>query len=282
MRPRLPQSRLLRGLGAAVLVAVVGAGIVAGYGALQTSSAFPVDRIVVEGGGPALERSVRERANAAIGDATLLEVDIAGVERAVGDLPQVRSATVDRAFPDALVVRVRTERPVARAQVGDREIVLAASGRVLGAVGGDGGGLPRVSVAPSDIPGSGGRVTARAVLEQLRLATAAIRPLGVLAIGFDDGGLIASTRRGHQIRFGTADDLDVKIAAAGTVLRAAERPVRYVDVAVPSAPVLRGEEDDERTAYASPPAPESLRPIAEIGTWIADVSPGESIRTLFG
>ena len=282
MRTMLPESRLVRGVGVvALLTALVGL-LVFGYGALQASSAFPVDRIVVDGGGDGVSRAVRERARTALGPAGLLQVDATGVERAVEQLPTVRRATVDRSFPDTLVIRVVPERPVARVSVDDAEVLLGASGRIIGPVGAAGSGLPQVSAARSDIPGIGGTVQSRAVRDQLRLASASTRGLGIVGIGYDDTGLTASTRRGHQVRFGTADDLEVKIAAASAVLRAGDGPVRYVDVAVPEAPVVRGEEDDERTAYAPPPSTESLRPVAEIGTWITDVSPGESIRTIFG
>lgn len=282
MRTMLPESRLVRGVGVAALMTALAGLVLVGYGALRASSVFPVDRVVVEGGGDGLGRAVRDRARTAVGSAGLLEVDAAGVERAVAQLPTVRRATVDRSFPSTLVIRVVPERPVARVRVDDADLLLGASGRVIGPAGPAGSGLPQVSAARSDIPGVGGAVLSRAVRDQLRLASASTRGLGIVGIGYGDSGLAASTRRGHQVRFGTADDLEVKIAAANAALRAAGGPVRYVDVAVPSAPVVRGTEDDERTAYAAPPSTESLRPIAEIGTWIADVSPGESIRTIFG
>ena len=257
--------------------------LVGGYEALRSSEAFAVQSVGVDGGSPKLRKDVERAARDAIGEASLLGVDRRGVELGVMQIPQVRSAEVDRAFPDLLRIRVVPERPVAQVVLGGRELVIAESGRVLGEAGDSAAALPQISAAPVDLPGVGGRVQSKAVLEQIALTAAPIRPLGIVGVGYGEGGLAAKTRHGYEIRFGDGHDLPRKIATVRAVLRKAPTgTLRYVDVSVPATPVVRAVDDDPRTAFAPPPITASLPPILDIATWIEDVSPRESIRTVFG
>ena len=100
---------------------VSGRGVVlapGGYWVLANSSAFAVSGVSVSGGGTLLERrgatggGRRRRADAASSRSTR-----APIERAVEQLPYVRTATVDRSFPHTLSIRITTYRPAAAVAV---------------------------------------------------------------------------------------------------------------------------------------------------------------------
>lgn len=283
MRLAVPRSRILLGAAATLaVVALVGATL-GGYAALRASNAFAVEAVPVDGGNRQLQREVARTARGMIGDASLLAIDRRGVEVGIAQLPQVQAAEVDRAFPATLKVTVVPERPVARVLVDGRMLLVAESGRVIGEAGEEAGSLPQISAAPMDVPGTGGRIESRAVTDQIVLAAGPIRPLRIVGIGQGEGGLTAKTRDGYEIRFGDAHGLPRKLATARAVLRrSGGQTIRYLDVSVPTTPVVQAVEDDPRTAYAVPPVASALPPLQDVATWIEDISPQESIRTLFG
>ena len=103
----------------------------AGYWLLANSSAFAVSGVSVSGGGALLSAEVRQAAVGAVGGRSLLQVDAGSIERAVERLPYVRSATVDRAFPHTLSIRITTYRPVAAVRSGKSAYLVSSDGRVL-------------------------------------------------------------------------------------------------------------------------------------------------------
>jgi cell division protein FtsQ len=247
---------------------------------LDRSGAFSVQRVAVVGA-PKLAGDVRAAATGAVGRGSMLAVDARAVEAAVESLPHVRSASVDRAFPHTLRVTVVPERAVALVRRGNGVLALAASGRVLGTEAAS-RGLPMIAAAPGDLPGVGGTVRAPKVLEQLNVAAAPHRGLRISAIGYGDDGLIARTAGGTDLRIGDNRDLAIKLKVARSVLRRAGSDAVYVDVTVPTAPVLRGASADPITANAPVPAASALPPVGDLGAWVAGGTPAESIRTLFG
>jgi len=283
MRLAVPRSRFVLGAAATLAVVALSGIVLGGYALLRASSAFAVQAVPVDGGNRELQREVQRAARSAIGEVSLLAVDRRGVEVGIAQLPQVREAEVDRAFPASLRIRIVPERPVARIVIDGRTLLVAETGRVIGDAGEAAGSLPQISAAPVDVPGVGGHIGSRSVTEQIRLAAAPIRPLRIVGIGQGEGGLTAKTRDGYEIRFGDAHDLDRKIATTKVVLRrSGGQTIRYLDVSVPATPVVQAVDDDPRTAYAVPPVPSALPPIQDVATWIEDISPQESIRTLFG
>jgi cell division protein FtsQ len=278
--PRLALRRLaLLPVAVLALTLAVGAGVL-GLRLLERSGAFPVERVEVEGAGPAA-REVRVATSAAVGSASLLAVDTEAVESALRALPHVRSVEVDRSFPGTLAVAVQPERPVAIAPSPSGPLVLAASGRVLGPAGRDHRGLPVVAAAPADLPGVGGVVDASGVRDQLMVAAIPTRAPRLEAIGYGEDGLVGRTAQGVEVRFGHAGDLRAKLAVARSVLRRARGAVVYVDVTVPTAPVLRAAEPNPITA-AAPQADPAALPEVDLGAWVAGAAPAESIRTVFG
>lgn len=281
-----PVEQRLRGLPritlvplAALAVLLVGVACMLGYRALDAISAFDVHRVSVVGA-PRAAGDVRAAALDAVGDRSLLTVDGDAVAAAVEGLPTVRSAAVDRAFPNTLRVRVVPERAVAVAPAPGGPVVLSATGRVMGPAGRV--RLPIVAAAPADLPGVGGSVTARSVLDQLALAAARARGVRPAAIGYGEDGLVLRTAQGVDIRIGDAREIPIKLKVARSVLRRAGSGAQYVDVTVPTAPVLRAADPDPRTINAPATSAAALPPVGDLGAWVAGAAPAESIRTLFG
>jgi cell division protein FtsQ len=277
-----------RGLRAAALVplallagmALVGLGIL-GLMGLDRTGAFGVGTVQVTGAKGDTAVAVRKTALATVGSASMLTVDPAHVAQAVAALPEIHSAEVDRAFPGTLRIRVVRERAVALAPTGSGLVLVGASGAVLGRPEGR-VQLPVISAAPADVPGPGGVVTAARVREQIALAAVPSRSVKLRAIGFGDDGMTALLVGGGQVRFGDGRDLAVKIKVARAVLRRAGGGFSYIDVTVPTAPVLRTATGDPLTANAPALNPGELPPVGDLGDWVAGAAPAESIRTLFG
>ncbi len=261
------------------VMCAVGAGVL-GYRLLDRSGAFSVERVTLSGA-PKVADEVRAAVGLTVAGRSMLTVDPEVVANAVERLPQIRSATVDRAFPHTLRIVVVPERPVAVAPQGRGFVALAASGRVIGVVPSD-TPLPLIAVAPSDLPGVGGTVVAPKVLDQLSVAAAPHRAIRLRAIGYGEDGIVARTTDGTDLRIGDARDVAIKLRVARSVLRRAEGGAVYVDVTVPTAPVLRAPAADPLTANAPVPAASALPPVGDLGAWVAGGTPAESIRTLFG
>lgn len=276
-----------RGRSRALLVPAVALGVICivglgalGYRAAAASGGFAVERIDVAGDAaqaPAVRLAVRER----IGDASLLEVDPAAIAAAVAALPGVRRATVDRAFPGTLAIRIVPERPAGIVATRHGSLVVSASGRVIGPAR-RGAQLPVLAAAPADIPGIGGVIASPSVLDEIAVASTATRGVRLDAVGWTDDGLVARLASGGQVRFGDAADLARKLRIARAVVRrAGDAPLRYVDVSVPDAPVLRVETADPLTRDAPPaPAPRTAGSgsVGASGTG----TPAEHARQLFG
>ena len=98
----------------ALVVAVLG-----GYWGATASSVFAVEHLEVKGASPAIVRQVEVAAKDAIGT-SLLDIDARALEGTVRALPSVAGVSVDRAFPNTLVVKVAAERPVAVVRRGSR------------------------------------------------------------------------------------------------------------------------------------------------------------------
>lgn len=272
---------------ALVPLGVLGVGIIVGFGlvgfrAIEATGAFSVDRVEVDGGA-GVATAVRKTAFSATGSTSMLSINPAAIAAAVASLPRVKTAFVDRSFPNTLTIKVVPERAVAVAPAAQGRVVLAASGRVLGPVTPGLMGLPVIAAAPSDIPGAGGTVVAPGVVAELALAAARGRTLRFRAIGYGQDGLVGQTTQGTEIRVGDADQIGVKLKVARSVLRRAGATVQYVDVTVPAAPVLRESAADPLTANAPAPAVAAIAAAnPDLGSFVAGSAPAESIRSVFG
>jgi hypothetical protein len=218
--------------------AIVAAVLVA-YWAARATGMFAVERIEIEGAPPPVERKIRTLTRGIVGT-SLLEVEAGKLEDRLRALPSIAGASVDRAFPHVLVVRVAAERPVAVVRRGSRSWLVTGAGRVIGEIEtGTQRTLPRLWVTRSVDVSDGGTLPANLTKATRALAAAGEAGLRkrVKGVRSKEGQLALVLRRGPEIRLGTAVDLLLKATVAGRVLPLLEPEAAYLDVSVPERPV---------------------------------------------
>ena len=220
------------------------AGVVGLYVLALDSSLFAVKKVEIRGATPALSRRI-EAAVKPFRGRSLVGLNRAGVERAILAIPEVKTAQIDRDFPNTLRVVVAREHPIAVLRRGRDAWVIAASGKVVRPLRrGRGQGLPRVwvpaSVAVSlgDPLADNGVRTAIGVLATLQKSKHSLRPTSALA---HDGDLTLTLGSSTELRFGDAADAALKLAVAEKILPDLAAPpagsIAYLDVSVPDRPV---------------------------------------------
>ena len=216
------------------------AAFAAAYGIARVTPLFAVGEIHV-GGAPAPVADAVRAELADVRGTSLAALDPGELERRIREIPSVRSASVDRAFPNTLAVSVRPESPIAVVRDGDRAWLIAESGRIVAAVEPharprlprihvDLGGAPTLGRSLSEPPlttalGVLGRVPddfpARVLFARVKGATATLVVSGWVEVRLDDAG-----------------DVAAQLAAAGAVLRGLSDEERtalaYLDVSLPA------------------------------------------------
>lgn len=230
----VPSGRSLA-LGVALLAAAVAA-----YWLARASSLFAVDAVHVQGAVPEVVVRDVERATADLVGTSLVALDAAAVERKVRALPSVAGASVDRAFPHTLVVKVAAERPVAVARQGASAWLAAASGTIVRELErGSARALPRLWL-PKGAPVSVGRPLPAEALPATRalgLAREAGLRRGIRSVRIVDEQLTLVLHDGLELRLGDASDLLLKLTVAASVLPLVDPGTVYLDVSVPERPV---------------------------------------------
>ncbi len=228
-------------------VAVAGlvvAGLALLYALARVTPIFAVRAVAVEAPSRALEAETRAVLDGYAGT-SLVALDAADVESRLRAVPTVRSASVDRAFPHTLVVRVEGERPLAVVRGGPAAWLVAESGRVVAAIEpGTRRRLPRLVIpvpeplAPGETLADGRATVALGVLRALppRLAKSA------LSVRVESGNVELMLRNRIEVGLGEAVEIDTKLAAAAAVLRALSSEERagtsYIDASVPERVVV--------------------------------------------
>jgi cell division protein FtsQ len=214
------------------------------YGLARGTSMFAVETVRVEGAGPALAAEVQQELRRYDGR-SLVGLDAASVGQHLAALPAVRSASVDRAFPHTLRVRVAPELPVAVLRRGSDSFLVSARGRVIAPVGrGTHRELPRIWIpATTDIElgsflgGQDGGLAARS----LAAFVGSGFPGRVTFVRALDGQITLGLRGGLEIQLGPPVELRLKIAIAHGIVPSLA-PVgaggpNYLDLSVPERPV---------------------------------------------
>jgi cell division protein FtsQ len=218
-----------------VLVAAV---LVAYWGARSTS-VFAVERIEVQGAPPAVVRDVRAATRDTVGR-SLLSVDARAIEDTLRALPSVAGASVDRAFPHALVIKVAPEQPVAVVRRGHAAWLATGTGRVVREIDvGSHRAFPRLWLK-RDVSVDVGKRLPASLAEATRALAAArdVRiPRRVQAVRAREGQLTLVLHDGPEIRLGAPRHIVLKLTVAARVFPLLADGTAYLDVSVPERPV---------------------------------------------
>jgi cell division protein FtsQ len=232
--PRLPR--------VAVWALAVLALLVAGLMWLRDSPLVAVQKVTVVGlTGPEAPRVTRQL-EAAARDMTTMHVRGDQLRSVVAPYPVVKDLRVSTSFPHGLEITVVENTPVAAIVVDGAKTPVAADGLILR--GADQRDLPVVPLAV--VPGGSHVIdaTARHAISALAAAPAALRARVLRASTTRDGGLTLQLRNGPDLRFGAADRLAAKWAAATAVLASGgSAGATYLDLRYPERPAAGGLED---------------------------------------
>jgi cell division protein FtsQ len=263
--PRAPRRALVWAL--AILALLVGALLW-----FRDSSFVAVQHVTVVGlSGPETAR-VTQQLESAAQDMTTLHVRGDQLRSVVEPYPVVKDLRVRADFPHGLKITVVENTPVAAIVVDGSSTPVSADGKLLR--GAEPRALPVVAVP---VAPAGDRVTdltARRAIAALGAAPVALRDRVERASTTRDGGLTLKLRSGPDLRFGGADRLAAKWAAAAAVLAdGASAGASYLDLRYPERPAAGGLEDP--TTQRDPEAVNAADPAqtAPSGTPVAPVTP---------
>src|SRR4051812_26500232 len=206
--PRLPRAAVWA---LAILALLVAVGLW-----FRDSSLVAVKRVTVVGlTGPESAR-VTSQLEAAAQDMTTLHVRGDQLRSVVAPYPVVKDLRVSTDFPHSLKITVVENTPVAVITVAGAKTPVAGDGKLLR--GADQRDLPTV---PLRVGPGGAHVAdqaARGAIAALAAAPAALRARAISATTSKAEGLTITLRSGPELRFGGADRLAAKWAAAAAVL----------------------------------------------------------------
>ena len=209
------------------------------YWLAYTTPLFAVREVVVRGAPPALQREVTRVTQGLVGR-SLVSIDAGEVEGTLRALPAVAGASVDRAFPNTLVIKIAPERPVAVVRSGTSAWLATGDGKVIREIPvGTERGMPRLWLRRGATIRAGGQIPAGLVPATRALAAAHAAGLGGRVKGVRTAGeeLTLVLRQGTEIRLGRDADVGMKLVIARRVLALVDRATSYVDVSVPQRPV---------------------------------------------
>lgn len=223
-----------------VVLAAVGL-VVVGVGALVVlhSSLFSARHVTVVGAGQTGRGAVL-RAAGLRGTPPLIDVDSGAAAARVEALPWVGVATVERHWPDSVVVRVTERVPVAVVSAEHAFFLVDVTGRVL----------ERTALAPPGVPllsspahaGAPGTTLGPAARPGLVVAAAAARALPGRVAGVTVGArgtVTLDLGKGLRAVLGPASDVGSKLAALASVLAGtAPNCPELIDVSVPGEPTV--------------------------------------------
>jgi cell division protein FtsQ len=219
------------------------AGALGGYVAARETSAFAVRDVIVEGASPRVGRQIGEVLSPLVGR-SLVGLGADEVLGPVKALPEVRSASYDRAFPHTLVVVVEQERPAAVLRAGSRAWLVSPRGRVLREVEPRRRRrLARVWAPARTAVVVGNPVADASARRAVAAAALALRALRarVLTVREVDGQLAFVLAGGRELRLGDRVELGLKVAVANAILPRLLEPrlggPTYLDVSVPERAV---------------------------------------------
>lgn len=253
---------------AAAALATVALLVAAYYLGVRDSGFFAVRQVEITGIGRYTLPGVRDALELEARQMTTLHVDRQRLHDAVAEYAVVERIETDVDLPHGLRIVVYERRAVAGSTSAGSAMLLTADGYVL-----RGGArirrLPRL-----DVPGliAGSRVHDAKLLRVLRVLGAAPDPMltRVARIAWGKKGLALVMRAGPRLIFGSSRDPALKWRAAAAVLAdRATAGASYVDLRVPTRPVVGG----------LGPAPTTGRPEPEVPPPSTTTRPGPTPAT---
>jgi cell division protein FtsQ len=213
---------------------VVVALLAVAYGVTR-SPLLAVDTLTVEGTSHLTTDAVLDAAGVHEGDA-LVWLDTGAARSGIEGLSYVRTATLERQWPDTVRITVHERVPVAWIDGAAGKALVDRTGRVLEVLDTAPPAMPQLLGAKL-VPPPGSTIDA------VGAARAAGALTGLAAAGTDsvevtDHGIVLHLATGTEVRMGEATRIGVKVRAALAVLGAIPGgPPAYVDVSVPTNPV---------------------------------------------
>ena len=229
----VPSGRLL--VASIGLLVAIGIAYVVAY----FTPVFAVERVAISGASPQLTREVRVATTGLLGE-SLVAVDADEVEGILRALPAVAGVSVDRAFPNTLVVKVAPERTVAVVRRGRSSWEVTGAGKVVREIEtGTQRHFPRLWLAKGATIRRGGVIPPGFIPATRALAEAHSVGLGSRVKGVRPVGdeLTLVLRSGTELRLGRATEVGLKLTVASRVLRLVGPGTDYIDVSVPQRPV---------------------------------------------
>ncbi|HEV3408295.1 MAG TPA: cell division protein FtsQ/DivIB, partial [Gaiellaceae bacterium] len=220
-------ARSLRVLAAAAAAAALAA---LAYAGATRTTLFAVERIDVSGAPPDVAREIRATLSPFEGT-SLVRLDEKEIVARVKALPSVRAVEYDRAFPSTLRLVVRA---------GEGAWLVSDRGRIIRPVEPESSRVPRIRWQGGTPPDPGTTIDDRELRVALEVVAAlpAEFPARVVSAQVEEGEPVLVLASGGQVRLGSAESVELKLAAAARVLAALPADERaglaYVDVSVPA------------------------------------------------
>jgi cell division protein FtsQ len=170
-------------------------------------------------------------------DQSMLMLDVDSAYKNVLALPQVKSVSLERHWPNAVTLNITEREPAALWSVGGRDYAVAADGTVL-AGGAPSGPAPHVVEPGSNrVMGLGDRVHPDAIALAMRVfkESPSFIGQGVKQLEYrPDIGVTAVFQNGMRVTFGDERAYEYKVAVLSTLLdqlaSSKQRPPRNVDL----------------------------------------------------
>lgn len=211
--------------------------------ALYNMPMFRVSGVQVRGTSAVPAAQVLKAAN--LEGRHIFEVSDRMVADSLVSIPRIKRVAVDREPPNTIVLTIEERKPWAIWQAGTSKYIIDDEGVVLDVSTAVSTTLPVLVYGGGGAIKPGARVQPEPVRLALQLDKALPERLKVRAKRFEyseNGGLLVITDAGWQARFGTADDLEYKLAALQAIVedaRARKQTFSAVDLRFGPRPFIR-------------------------------------------
>ena len=212
--------------------------------AVLRSGYFDLAHIDVTGNQAVAEAEIVAASGLSLGS-SLLRVSRARVAAGLLGLPRIKRAEVHRQWPRGVAIAIEERTSMLVVPVGQSWLEVATDGVVVALVDGERpGGLPTLEGLATETAAVGEKLPGPAAAAVV-VATGAVAAAGeeVAVIRLDPSGIEVELADETLLFLGApGTDIEVRVEVAVAMLaelRAAGRPVAYIDVRTPGQPVVR-------------------------------------------